>query len=355
MSEDTVTTYDESAQDVLNAPQVEPVEAPVSAELAEHQVASAATSRKKPQRKRLRLRADDPLPEAGRAIMAFHFARLQKLEKAAAAADEEAIHDMRVATRRIRAAFRIAGPYYKPKAVMFYRAELRRLAQELGVARDLDVILNHARAFAGRRPPDAPAIDAWLNHLQSRRAEAQQNLLDHLGGKRFARFVEDFQTFVSTSGVAVRAGDHPAGAPRVRDAIPPSIWAQYGVVRAYESIADPPLETLHALRIDFKRLRYLLEFFQSLLGTRTAQLVELTIRAQDHLGLLQDACVASNLLRVFIAESASLTAADLAGIADYLNDLQAEIQSRREQFPALYAEITGKPFRRQLARLLSNV
>ncbi|HKZ82581.1 MAG TPA: CHAD domain-containing protein [Anaerolineae bacterium] len=348
MSEDTVTTHEESTQDVLAAAQVEPVEAPVSA-------APAATSRQKPQRKRLRLRAADPLPEAGRAIMAFHFARLRKLEKAAVQGDEEAIHDMRVAIRRVRAAFRIAGPYYKRKAVRSFRAELRALADELGAARDLDVIIGHARAFAGRRPPDASPIDAWLNHLQSRRAEAQQNLLDHLGGKRFAKFVDAFEAFVAEPGAAVRAGDHPAGLPRVRDAIPAAIWAQYSVVRAYEAVADPPLETLHALRIDFKRLRYLLEFFQGTLGTRTAQLIELTIRVQDHLGLLQDACVASNLLRAFIAENASLTAADLAGIAEYLNALQVEIQSRREQFPALYAEITGKPFRRQLARLLSNM
>src|SRR3972149_2969269 len=142
---------------------------------------------------------------------------------------------------------------------------------------------------------------------------------------------------------------------RGRAALRAAFWAQYSVVRAYEAVAAPPLETLHALRIDFKRLRYLLEFFQGTLGTRTAQLIELTIRVQDHLSLLQDACVASNLLRAFIAEKASLTAADPAGVAEYLNALQVEIQSRREQFPALYAEITGKPFRRQLARLLSNV
>jgi CHAD domain-containing protein len=353
--EDTVTTYEESAQDVLAIAQVEPVEAPVPAAPAERRVAKAATSRKKPQRKRLRLRADDPLPEAGRAIMAFHFARLRKLENAAAQGDEEAIHDMRVAIRRVRAAFRIAGPYYKRKVVKSFRAELRALAAELGAARDLDVIIGHAQAFAGRRPPDAPSIDAWLRQLQSRRAEAQQNLLDHLGSKRFAKFVDAFEAFVAEPGAAVSAGDHLAGPPRVRDAIPAAIWAQYSAVRAYEAVADPPLDTLHALRIDFKRLRYLLEFFQGTLGARTAQLIELTIRVQDHLGLLQDACVASNLLRTFIAESASLTAADLAGIAEYLNALQVEIQSRREQFPALYAEITGKPFRRQLARLLSNV
>jgi inorganic triphosphatase YgiF len=183
------------------------------------------------------LRADDPLPEAGRAIMAFHFARLQKLEKAAAAADEEAIHDMRVATRRIRAAFRIAGPYYKPKAVKFHRAELRRLAQELGAARDLDVIIGHAQAFAGRRPPDAPPLQAWLDHLQSRRAEAQQNLLDP--GRQAAREIRVVPRHSSADGAVRAAIIRPAR--RACAMIPAAIWAVQH--RAYEAIAEPPLET----------------------------------------------------------------------------------------------------------------
>jgi CHAD domain-containing protein len=311
--------------------------------------------RKRAGLKRLRVRPTDPLPEAGRAIMAFHFARLRKHEKAAARGDADGIHDMRVATRRIRAAFRIVRPYFRRKAVKFFLGELRALAGELGAARDLDVIIDHAQAFNDSRPLDAPKIDAWLDYLRAQRADAQRNLIDHLGSESFAQFVEEFGAFVAEPGAAVRAGDAPLGLPRVCDVIPAAIWQQYSHMRAHETIGDPPVETLHALRIEFKRLRYLLEFFQGVLGAGAARLIEATVQAQDHLGLLQDASVATSLLRQHIADNVMLGAVDLTGIADYLNALQVEIQTRRESFRPLYAEITGKTFRRQLARALSNV
>ena len=310
----------------------------------------------KPRRpRRFSLRADMPMPEAGRAIMAFHFARLRKLERAAASADEEAIHDMRVAIRRVRAAFRIARPYYKPKSVRSFNGELRALADELGAARDLDVIIGHAQAFVERQPPGAPALDGYLAFLRAQRAAAQQRLLNHLGSRRLAKFNEEFQTFLSEPGAAVRASDHLAGTPRVRDAIPAAIWQQYSVVRAYEAIDNPPVETLHALRIDCKRLRYLLEFFQTVLGRSTTSLINLTVRAQDHLGLLHDATVAADTVRRYVAEHAPIEAGDLAAAAAYLSGIQNEIQARRDSFPDIWREIVGQPFRRQLARLLSKV
>jgi CHAD domain-containing protein len=305
--------------------------------------------------KRLRLRSTDSMADAGRAIMTFHFARLRKLEAAASSADEDAIHDMRVAIRRVRAAFRIAGPYYKRKVARFFRSELRALADELGAARDLDVIINHAQAFVARQPAGAPSPAAYLAYLHARRDAAQQALLDHLHSKRLAKFNAEFEAFLSEPEAAATAGDGTAGPPRVCDVIPAAIWSQYSIVRAYETIDRPPIETLHALRIDFKRLRYLLEFFQGILGTSAARLIELTVQAQDHLGLLQDACVAAETVRTYVAENTTFGGSDLAAVGAYLTDLQNEIQSRREQFPELYREITGKPFRRQLARLLSNI
>jgi len=317
----------------------------------------AAKPKKMRRSRRFGFRPTDPMSEAGRRIMAFHFARLRKLESAVTEGDEEAIHDMRVAIRRLRAAFRIAGPFYKRKVVRSFRADLRDLADHLGAARDLDVILNHGLAFAQRQPPDAPKLDAWLDHLRSRRAEAQRDLVRFLGSKRFAKFAQEFEAFVNEPGAAVNLGDRPDGSPRVRDVIPAAVWTQYSVVRAHEAIEHPSLESLHALRIEFKRLRYLLEFFQEVLGARTARLIELTIRAQDHLGLLHDADVTAKMLGAYLAEHAiaGMNASDLAAIVAYLSEAQAEIQTRQDQFPEMFREITGKSFRKQLATLLGKV
>lgn len=314
-----------------------------------------AQSKKKRRRRRLGLRATDPMSEAGRRIMAFHFARLQKLEGAAAQGNEDAIHDMRVAIRRIRAAFRIAGPQYRRRIVRSFRAELRALADALGAARDLDVILKHGQAFAGRQPPDAPKVSAWLDHLRSRRAEAQRELIEYLGSKRFAKLVQEFEAFVTESGSGVKASQRSGATPRVCDVLPAAIWSQYSVVRSYEAAENLSLESLHTLRIEFKRLRYLLEFFREVLGARADALIKMTVGAQDHLGLLHDADVTAGMLRAFVAESAMLGAGDLAAVAAYLSDVQIEIRTRQDHFAEVWQEVTSKSFRTKLARLLSAV
>ncbi|MGH2594024.1 MAG: CHAD domain-containing protein [Anaerolineae bacterium] len=347
----SLEAYVDSANQTTGAAGADlPAESPIIEE-------PAAKPKKMRRSRRFGFRPTDPMPEAGRRIMAFHFARLRKLESAAAEGDEEAIHDMRVAIRRLRAAFRIAGPFYKRKVVRSFRADLRDLADHLGAARDLDVILNHGLAFAQRQPPGAPKLDAWLDLLKSRRAEAQRDLVQFLGGKRFAKFAEAIEAFVTEPGAAVNSGDHPEGSPRVCDVIPVAVWTQYSVVRAYETLEHPSLESLHALRIEFKRLRYLLEFFREVLGAGAIKLIELTVRAQDHLGLLHDADVTAKMLGAYLAEHAiaGMGASDLAAVVAYLSEAQAEIQTRQDQFPEMFREITGKSFRKQLATLLGKV
>ena len=61
-------------------------------------------------------------------------------------------------------------------------------------------------------------------------------------------------------------------------------------MRAYGPVipwADLP--TLHALRVDAKRLRYAIEFLAPVLGPRHELLVERLVALQDHLGALNDA------------------------------------------------------------------
>jgi CHAD domain-containing protein len=98
-----------------------------------------------------------------------------------------------------------------------------------------------------------------------------------------------------------------------------------------------------------------LEFFQGVLGARAAPAIELAIRAQDHLGRLNDAWVAAGMLRQYIAEAGSPDASGLASAAEYLADLHREVETRMQTFPPLWQEIIGPAYRRRLARLLARV
>ncbi|HNL22169.1 MAG TPA: CHAD domain-containing protein, partial [Rhodocyclaceae bacterium] len=79
---------------------------------------------------------------------------------------------------------------------------------------------------------------------------------------------------------------------------PALIWEAYARVRAYEPlIADAPIETLHALRIEGKRLRYTLEFFSCLLPARRLKPYLATLnQLQDELGLINDHVTAIDLV-----------------------------------------------------------
>src|SRR5690606_3507983 len=87
---------------------------------------------------------------------------------------------------------------------------------------------------------------------------------------------------------------------RVRHVAPVAIYERLAAVRAYDewvTIPSPPVARLHALRIVCKRLRYAVEFFREALGPEAKILINQVVGMQDHLGELQDAVVASGILR----------------------------------------------------------
>ena len=88
----------------------------------------------------LDVRADDAWSEAGRKVLGYHFGRvLVRVPGVVAGEDAEEVHAMRVAARRMRAAWRVFGDAYDRRTTRAYLDELRTLGGRLGVVRDLDV------------------------------------------------------------------------------------------------------------------------------------------------------------------------------------------------------------------------
>ncbi len=101
--------------------------------------------------------ADDPLAEAGRKVLRLHLLRMLDAENGSRDGDVESVHKMRVATRRMRAAWRVFNGAYKTRLQDRYVGELRQVAQTLGAVRDMDVQLERLREYAAgigarRRP-----------------------------------------------------------------------------------------------------------------------------------------------------------------------------------------------------------
>jgi CHAD domain-containing protein len=129
-----------------------------------------------------KLAPDQPFCTAMRDLIAVRFEALWKAVPAAVAGDDiEGVHDVRVASRRLRAAMDVAvecfpSDWYRP-----LHRTAREITGALGAVRDLDVQIE---AFAFERlnspPEEWQGIDRLLTGLEAEREIARQSMLEFL-------------------------------------------------------------------------------------------------------------------------------------------------------------------------------
>jgi CHAD domain-containing protein len=300
--------------------------------------------------------ADDQLSEAGRKVLRMHLLRMLEAEHGSRDGDVESVKKMRVATRRMRAAWRVFNGAYKPSLQRRYVSELRQVAQTLGAVRDMDVQLERVRAHAAAGSAAGSAggaIEPLVDEWQRRRDNAREILLDLIESGDYERFVDDYTEFVESAG----AGAVASGPGLVREAAAGRIWRAYERLRAYDDVvpyADVP--TLHALRIDAKRIRYTLEFFGEVLPPSSATLVADLTAVQDHLGLMNDAHIAADLTRAWLMErAAQLPIETRRAVGAYLNSAERDVERLRRSFGRPWRAVMSRTFRRRLALAIGEV
>ncbi|MCC7449570.1 MAG: CHAD domain-containing protein [Anaerolineae bacterium] len=302
--------------------------------------------------------ADDPMSEAGRKVLAYYFARKRaEEEKVRAENASDPIHDMRVATRRLRSALALFSPFYHKHTIKPFRKTLAKVADALGAVRDMDVFRHKTKDYAESLPEAArEGLQPLLDDTQHRIDEAYQTLIDTLDSHSYQHFLTAFADFVTTPEKGARAfADEDQPVPYlVRHVIPPLIYEKYAAVRAYETgLANAPLDTLHALRIETKRLRYALEAFAEVLGPEAKQVIDAAKALQDHLGDLQDARVAGLHMMTFIQEADEQ--ASTAAILQYMAAREAGKQDLLNGIPQAWATFTRPDLRRALALSVSGL
>jgi CHAD domain-containing protein/transposase-like protein len=301
---------------------------------------------------------DDPMAEAARKALFFHFERMLLHEPGTREGqDIEAVHDMRVATRRMRSALRLFKPFFEPGTLRPFRRYLRRIALALGEVRDRDVFLEKALRFLNDHPEIdlSPLITTW----EAQRQQARCALIDQMDGKGFGRFVTEFHSFLTTPGMGAMPLPSPgdATAYQVRHIAPRVIYEHYEQVRAYDPVLDgASLLTLHALRIAFKRLRYTMEFFEEVLGPEVKLVTKDIKGMQDHLGDLNDTRVVGEVLREFVDQHNAdysgvpiFLRPDISGVLHYARARVAEQEHLLDTFPEAWAKFNRDEMRQAIA------
>ena len=180
-------------------------------------------------------------------------------------ADIEPLHDMRVATRRLRAALEVFEPCFPRKRYLRVLREVKALADALGERRDRDVTLAALEGFAsGLEPADRPGVESLVERMRAEQAEANEALAPRgrrrSGSERLAGRLRKLAAAADGAMKAQRVRKLDPDGPLVDNAAR-IVATRLDEVRALGSAAlDTDAATdQHDLRIAAKRLRYVLE------------------------------------------------------------------------------------------------
>lgn len=137
------------------------------------------------------------LRELARGVCNDLFQNIIVQEARAAAGDVDAVHDMRVASRRLRVALSNFAVCCAPEMRRDTRARLGRLADALGAVRDLDVMIEALNERKAALPPEQKNyLRALISRLRARRLRRRKHLLDYLRGDDYASFKRDFPRLI---------------------------------------------------------------------------------------------------------------------------------------------------------------
>jgi CHAD domain-containing protein len=212
--------------------------------------------------------------------------------------DPEALHQFRVAARRLRSDLRTFAPLLDRRWTTWLRDELAWLGNEVGIGRDADVLAERLRSQVARLPDrDAKLAGALLQRLAETTSHAFEHVLATLTDDRYVSLLDALvdaarqpRFATEPSGLAGRSGR-----PVFID-LAHRPWRRLN--RAVDALApDAPDTAFHAIRILAKRARYATEAVAPLYGKDARRFASALADVQTVLGNYQDTTIAEAWLR----------------------------------------------------------
>ncbi|MFF5179008.1 CHAD domain-containing protein [Micromonospora sp. NPDC000316] len=262
--------------------------------------------------------------------------------RAAAGGGDSAVHQMRVATRRLRSDLRTFTPLVRRSWSRPLRVELRWLAEVLGAARDAEVLRDRLRHTANADPLstlDQDAVDRLDRALAKRQRQALVAIDRALRSPRYLALV-DALVLAARAPRLTRRASEPAA--RTLPALVARPWKQLTGPDGVDGL-DPlaPDDRWHAVRKDAKKARYAVNAVLPAVSGDARRLSRALARVQDVLGEHQDAAVAADTWLALAAGRPADHA--LAVTAGRLAEREREtVRQMRAQFPAAWHRATRR-------------
>ena len=244
------------------------------------------------------LPSDPTMADALAASIADALLRLLRNDPLTRQGDAEGLHQLRVSLRRLRSDLRTLEEIVEPAWLGRIEPDLRTVADALGEARDLDVLI--ARLQPADGAPNRALVPLFAG-LDKRRAKAREAVTRVLDASIYPALLDELVAAASRPPVAP-----PASEPAVT-ALPPLVLRAWDRLerRAGDLSATSSEEDYHRTRIAAKRARYAAELAARVLtgaqATGARRLAARLADVQDQLGTLQDAAVAEATMRATLA------------------------------------------------------
>jgi CHAD domain-containing protein len=256
----------------------------------------------------------------------------------------------------MRAAFRAFKSVLPTGEITEFAAGFKAVAAALGNVRDLDVYLENFGQEAAEVTEDERAqLMDYHQHVVQQRKQARDALLACFGSSAYEQLKQRFGALLDSGPPQSRRQE--VSSLTIRDAACKIIPKQHKkVLRAGRAIeTSSPDHALHALRIDCKRLRYLLEFFQPVYGEPLDGFVRRLKNLQDVLGEFQDACVATQRLRAYAAHvpPRAKNRGQLVALGQLIHSQRLRAADRRARFKKAWKRFDRKGERKRLRGLLA--
>ncbi len=273
--------------------------------------------------------------------------------------DTEFLHDFRVAIRRTRSALGQIKNVFPIGTTNRFKKDFAFAGKLSNQLRDLDVYLLKEDTYKTMLPSVLRNdIDPLFDYLRQKRSKALQDVLSGLKSKKYKRVLYDWQAFLNQpSEDSATSGN--AKLPII-DLARNRIYKKYrGVVKAGNLIIENTEdEMLHVLRIQCKKLRYLMEFFSSLFPRQKINvLIAQLKKLQDNLGDFNDLCVQEEYL---LGLTKKLPATDqqskktLVAIGSLVGTLDRKRQTVKDEFAKTFTDFAS-PENQELFRELFTI
>lgn len=233
--------------------------------------------------------------------------------------DPEAVHQMRVALRRLRSALSVFKEMVTNDETEALKTDLKWLTGELGPARDTDVFIAEVLEPVRQARPREDGLDDLIKRFEARNAEHYKTALAAVDSRRFTALMLRIGGWIE--GGSWRRPDEAAGATRLEEpvgGVAASILAKHHkkVLKKGKRFTQLDPHDRHRLRVYIKKLRYASEFFGDVWGggKKVKNYVKALKTLQDDLGDLNDIAVAHDLLHDAVKDSRRTSEAWAAGM-----------------------------------------